>query len=438
MHNNNSLTRKNNSHSQLYLILGITLIAIIIVFIWRPLDGVDQSTLFVGGSNSKIVASDDFSDDELTSDEIYDKNELSTTEDDENEKEQEEDEVEKEHTIVDGDTLLGVLVDAGVDKSDVYLLSRQNKSLAKLRIGQTLAWDIGENDKLNLLTWTVSRREIRTYQRQGNKFVEKTTIREGTWENVVLSGTIKSSFVTSAKNAGLTAKEINEVTKALQWQFNLRKIQKGDKFVVVISREMLNGRHENSRVQAVRLRNGKTDYYSIAFTNGRYYNKDGKGLERGFARYPLTKSAPISSHFNPSRRHPILGRIMPHNGVDFAVKIGTPVIATGDGEVVNAKYSASAGNYIVLQHGKLYQTRFMHLSRIAVTVGKKVKRGDIIGYSGNTGRSTGPHLHFELLVSGKPVNAITANLPRSEGLTGKARTLFMEKAKSLLPLLKIK
>jgi murein DD-endopeptidase len=115
----------------------------------------------------------------------------------------------------------------------------------------------------------------------------------------------------------------------------------------------------------------------------------------------------------------VTGRVAPHRGVDFAMPQGTPVLAVGDGEVVVAKRSGAAGYYVAVRHGRTYTTRYMHLRKLLVKPGQKVKRGDRIALSGNTGRSTGPHLHYEVWINQQAVNPLTAKLPRTEGLTVK-------------------
>ncbi|KTR51926.1 peptidase, partial [Pantoea ananatis] len=146
----------------------------------------------------------------------------------------------------------------------------------------------------------------------------------------------------------------------------------------------------------------------------------------------------VSSNFNPRRLNPVTGRIAPHKGVDFALPIGTPVLAVGDGEVVVAKNGGAAGNYVAIRHGRQYMTRYMHLKKVLVKPGEKVKRGDRIALSGNTGRSTGPHLHFEIWINNQAVNPLTAKLPRMEGLTGKERTQYLTQVKGWLPQLGLK
>ena len=185
------------------------------------------------------------------------------------------------------------------------------------------------------------------------------------------------------------------------------------------------------------MRSSGKDYYAIRAEDGKFYDRNGSGLARGFLRFPTIKQFRVSSNFNPRRLNPVTGRIAPHRGVDFAVPVGTPVLAVGDGEVMVAKNGGAAGNYIAIRHGRQYMTRYMHLRKILVKPGQKIKRGDRIALSGNTGRSTGPHLHFEMWINQLAVNPLTAKLPRSEGLTGKDRADYLATVKQVIPQLKL-
>jgi murein DD-endopeptidase len=164
--------------------------------------------------------------------------------------------------------------------------------------------------------------------------------------------------------------------------------------------------------------------------DGNYYDGQGNSLERGFRRYPTHSRYRVSSSFNPSRRHPITGQVRPHEGTDFALPVGTPVMATGDGVVIKATSHPLAGTYVVIKHGRTLMTRYLHLSKLLVKTGQKVKMGDKIGLSGNTGRSTGAHLHYEVRINNRPVDPMKVKLPMAEPLSGKAKRQFLAKVKS--------
>lgn len=343
-----------------------------------------------------------------------------------------------DYVVSSGDTLSSVLNQYGIDMGDINQLVKADKDLRNLNVGQQLSWTLTDDGRLQRLTWNASRRETRTYDRSGDSFKSSSQVQKGEWTNAVLSGSVNGSFVTSARAAGLSGGEISAVIKALQWQMDFRKLRKGDQFSVLMSREMMDGKSEQSQLVGVRMQTGGKDYYAIRAADGKFYDRNGNGLARGFMRFPTTKQYRVSSNFNPRRLNPVTGRIAPHKGVDFALPIGTPVLAVGDGEVIVAKRSGGAGNYVAVRHGRQYMTRYMHLKTLLVKPGQKVKRGDRIALSGNTGRSTGPHLHFEIWINNQAVNPLTAKMPRMEGLTGKDRSTYLAQVREVMPQLRFK
>ncbi|MGC6386941.1 murein DD-endopeptidase MepM [Ewingella sp. S1.OA.A_B6] len=342
-----------------------------------------------------------------------------------------------EYVVSTGDTLSSILNQYGVDMSEIAALSSADSDLRNLKVGQQLSWTLNDDGELQRMTWEKSRRDTYTYDRSGNGFKSSLETIKGEWKDNVLKGKLDGSFVTSARAAGLTGAEISSVVKALQWQLDFKKLRKGDEFSVLMSREMLDGKSEQSQLQGVRMLSSGKDYYAIRAEDGKFYDRNGSGLARGFLRFPTIKQFRVSSNFNPRRLNPVTGRIAPHRGVDFAVPVGTPVLAVGDGEVIVAKHDGAAGNYVAIRHGRQYMTRYMHLRKILVKPGQTIKRGDRIALSGNTGRSTGPHLHFEMWINQLAVNPLTAKLPRSEGLTGKDRRDYLATVKQVTPQLKL-
>ncbi|RPH22871.1 murein DD-endopeptidase MepM [Buttiauxella warmboldiae] len=338
-----------------------------------------------------------------------------------------------EYVVSTGDTLSSILNQYGIDMGDISQLAAVDKDLRNLKIGQQISWTLNDAGELQRLTWEMSRRETRTYDRSGSTFRLSSEMQQGEWVNNVLKGTVGNSFVSSAKAAGLTSAEISSVIKAMQWQMDFRKLKKGDEFSVLMSREMLDGKREQSQLVGVRLRSSGKDYYAIRAQDGKFYDRSGSGLAKGFMRFPTAKQFRISSNFNPRRLNPVTGRVAPHKGVDFAMPQGTPVLAVGDGEVVMAKRSGAAGYFVAIRHGRTYTTRYMHLKKLLVKPGQKVKRGDRIALSGNTGRSTGPHLHYEVWINQQAVNPLTAKLPRTEGLTGTDRNQYLAQVREVTP-----
>ena len=260
-------------------------------------------------------------------------------------------------------------------------------------------------------------------------FDYETIINDGEWRNETVNGTIEGMFYWSAQRAGLTEIETATVTEIFQEQLNFsRAIRKGDRFQIVRSVQMIDDQPTGKvRIESARIQQRRREYTAFLFSDGRYYDKQGKSLARAFTRTPLNKKYRISSSFNPRRVHPVTGRVSPHNGTDFATPTGTKVFSTGDGTVARVGNHPFAGRYVDIQHGGQYKTRYLHLHRVLVRRGETVRRGQAIALSGNTGRSTGPHLHFELHVHGRPVNPMRAKIPISRSVSKKDKPLFAKK-----------
>jgi len=344
---------------------------------------------------------------------------------------------EQSYLVSSGDTLSSILNQYGIDISDITKLAEVLPMLRNLGVGQQLIWNTDEQGDLQQLIWKVSNRDSYLLQRTGQGFSVTPQRVSGQWQNQVIRGQVTDSFVKSAKAAGLRSKEIDDVIKALQWQLDFRKLQQGDQFAVVISREMIEDKVEQGQLAGVRLRSAGKDFYAIRGENGQYYDYHASGLTRGLLRFPILRSPRITSGFNLRRLHPITGVIAPHRGVDFALPMGSPVVSVGDGEVVVVRNDPAAGTYIAIRHGRQYMTRYLHLHKVLVQPGQKVKRGERIALSGNSGRSTGPHLHFEVWINQSAVNPLTAKLPQSSGLTGNDRKKFIAMRDQLLPQLQI-
>lgn len=335
------------------------------------------------------------------------------------------------HTVVKGETLKDVLELSGLDDETGKKLTEAYPELKHLQAGQQFYWILDNDGKLEYLNWLVSQKKEHTYELQASgQFKRQIIEKKSTWKRDVLRGSMETSFVNSLKSMGLESRQIYQLFSALQWQVSLKQLSKGTKISILVSREYLDGKLTGQgNVEAIHIISNGKSYYAIQADNGRYYNRQGETLGRGFARYPLQRQARISSPFNPVRRHPITGRIAPHKGVDFAMPTGTPVIAPADGTVEKIAYQArGAGRYVVIRHSREYQTVYMHLSRPLVKAGQTVKKGERIALSGNTGGSTGPHLHYEFHINGRPVNPITVKLPgTSSSMTTAERKAFLIK-----------
>nr|WP_036832116.1 peptidoglycan DD-metalloendopeptidase family protein [Photobacterium sanctipauli] len=339
------------------------------------------------------------------------------------------------YTIQKGDSLSQIFSRLNVRYSDIQLLMEADLNHLKidtLQPGHRLRfWLDGEETRLERLELEFNLAEKVAYQRVDDSTFEIEEISiPGDWADTIATGEINGSFSLSAQKAGLNSAEIYELTNLLKDKLNFaRDIRAGDKFEVVVSRQSvkdtLTGQHE---LRAIRIHRRGNPVTAYLHGDGNFYDADGESLQRAFRRYPYPTNQKfrISSHFNPKRRHPVTGRISPHNGVDFATPTGTPVLATGDGVVVQALSHPYAGNYITIQHGSNYRTRYLHNSKNLVRKGQKVSRGQRIALAGATGRVTGAHIHYEFLIRGRAVNPMTANIPMASSVPSKEKAQFKE------------
>lgn len=342
------------------------------------------------------------------------------------------------YEIAQGDSLSEIFDRLGVGQTPMYQIVSADESLLALdvlRPGQrlTLVSDPETGQLQSLELYVHAGYQVFYSRVDATNFEYTETIIEGDWEQRVLAGEINGSFYLSARRAGLSDREIAEITRLFEDILDFRRqIRAGDTFEIVRSEQMIDGRWTGRSVIEAILIRGYVQRSAFLFADGNYYDANGESLQRAFMRYPSERRFRISSGFNPNRRHPVTGRIAPHNGTDFAMNTGTPVLSTGDGVVTRVENHPFAGKYIEIQHGSRFTTRYMHLDRILVRNGQTVNRGDRIGLSGATGRVTGPHLHFELHVNGRPVDPMTADIPMASSVPEGQRGLFEQRVAELL------
>lgn len=349
---------------------------------------------------------------------------------------------ELKFTIESGDTLGSLFDRAQVSQAVMHHILAADQSLLALdtlRPGNVLTFRMNETtgllDEMELYIHAGNRIH---YQRvSDNAFEYQEVIDDGEWEHQIVSGEIHGSFYVSAIKEGLTKSEIAEISDLFKEQVDFaRQIQAGDVFQVVRTSQRVGDEYTGqSRIEAVRLLQSRRNYTAFLFDDGNYYDANGESLARAFMRNPTNGRYRISSSFNPRRLHPVTGRVSPHNGTDFAMPIGTPVLTTGDGVVTRVENHPFAGKYIEISHGSQYKTRYLHLDRFLVKRGQTVKRGQRIGLSGNTGRTTGPHLHFELHVNGRPVNAMTANIPLASSVPKEQLAQFNKRVSQMVSMI---
>ncbi|MCG6200181.1 peptidoglycan DD-metalloendopeptidase family protein [Psychromonas antarctica] len=334
--------------------------------------------------------------------------------------------------IKTGDTLSEIFQQEGLSAALLQELLEEDKQylrLSNLLPGQKVKLLINPENKLLVLKVVIDLANTLTFTLKDDQYISLLEIKKGEWRNSVFQGSVTGSFYLDAKQAGLSAGQIQQISGALQDKFDFnRQFRLGDTFHILVSKQYIDGEYSfDSEVLAILIKTRLKNYSAFLYEDGRYYDQNGLGLNKAYRRSPLIKRYRISSPFNLRRLHPITKRISPHNGTDFAAPTGTKVYSIGDGIVVRAGYHPAAGNYIVIKHGRKYTSRYLHLSKIYVHKGQRVTMDTLIAKTGNTGRSTGAHLHYELHVYDRPVDAMKARLPLSKEVPRKQIKTFMQR-----------
>lgn len=294
---------------------------------------------------------------------------------------------------------------------------------------QLKALEVDYNDS-STLTWEKGIKGI-LFQRREKPFdVEVKTV----------SGTVENTLFEDGERAGIHPKLLSQLADIFTWDVDLEKeIHKGDSFKILYEQRSRKGQEAKSslRILAAELVNAGQKLTAIYFEKqkgqGNYYDLEGRSLARSFLRFPLEFTS-ITSHLAHSRFHPILKVNLPHNGVDFAAQRGTPVRTVGDGVISQMGWNGNYGKAIDVQHDTAYMSRYAHLDRFAEGIqnGTPVKKGQIIGYVGSTGRSTGPHLHFELHKDQQVIDPLSVDFPADETIEPALQRVFDNQKRTYL------
>lgn len=245
-----------------------------------------------------------------------------------------------------------------------------------------------------------------------------------------IEGVIETSLWNAMEAAGGNQNITMELSEIYSWTVDFFGIQPGDTFKVVYENKYIKDECIGmGKILASYLKNDGEDHYAYYFEqNGtsEYFDEEGNNLRKAFLKAPLNYRR-ISSTFSNARKHPVTKVVRPHHGVDYAAPTGTPVVTIGDGTVIEKGWDKKGGgNYVKIKHNSTYTTTYMHLNGFAkgIQKGSKVKQGQLIGYVGSTGMSTGPHLDFRLNKNGKYINPLTFESPSVEPVKEENRTAF--------------
>ncbi len=343
---------------------------------------------------------------------------------------------EIKYLIQNNDSIEKILRKFKINTNDIKIISNnlKKRKLTNIYAGRELSLVLKKlEDKSNTvvsLVYPINNTLNIEIRKNQNGFIVKENILKLYKKEVVIKSEIKNNLYSAAIDSGIEPNIIVEFARIFGFEVDFqRDIRKGDWFEILYERF----EDDNNIVQDT----GKIIYASM-FVNGAeinlynfkddndigYYDIKGKSIVKSLMKTPIN-GARLSSRFG-MRKHPILGYNKMHRGTDFAAPSGTPIMASGAGKITRARWCGGGGNCVKIRHNSTYETIYAHMKGFArgIKEGKKVKQGQIIGYVGSTGMSTGPHLHYEVVVNGKKVNSQKLKLPSGKILKGKTREDF--------------
>ena len=344
------------------------------------------------------------------------------------------------HQVKSGDTLLAIFNALGIDSQDYKRLIASkdvSRGLSRLRPGQMLYFYFDENRALTRLTHESDAIRSDNYSFTDERIMLESLSKQIEKRTETAQGKIQSSLFVDGQNAGMSGKLIMNMARLFNFDIDFgSELQKGDYFGVIYEAEYVDGeRIGTGNILAAEFVNNKKQYRVVRYEdkNGNvdYLDEEGRSRRKKFIRTPLNFTR-ISSKFTNKRWHPVLKRWRSHKGVDYAAPTGTPVWATGDGKVHIIGRQRGYGKVIYIKHGK-YVTVYGHLNgfKRGLKKGDRVKQGQVIGYVGQTGLATGPHLHYEFRIHGKHVNPLSAKLPVQDPIDKSRMNHFLATAKPL-------
>ena len=345
---------------------------------------------------------------------------------------------EIEYTVVEGDNFESIINKIQLSKKEkkIFLETvKKNKEIRILRPSQKIYFKIDKKDVLTIVEFRIEinkKKEIHFVKDLNSKKFNSNVL-EKELEKVITykESKITNSLYQTAISIKIKANIIIEFARLYGFQVDFqRDIWKDDSFQVIYE-EFLNKDGEvvetgNIIFANLNLQNKDLKLYRHEYEKNKidYFDENGKSMRKTLMKTPIN-GARLSSSFG-KRKHPILGFTKMHTGTDFAAPTGTPILASGDGLVVRAQWCGGGGNCVKIKHNRVYQTVYAHMSKFGKDIkkGARVKQGQIIGYVGSTGLSTGPHLHYEVIENGRKINSQKLKLPSGKVLKGDNRKIF--------------
>ena len=324
--------------------------------------------------------------------------------------------------VKNGQFFSTLMINLGLSAQQAYDLTLACKDVfdvKSLRVGNAYKAYYGEDNSLQYVVYDRDRTSNIIFKCQVPyevKVYEKPVTSQQRYADV----TINTSLWIDMRNAGVSPELIISLSDIYAWTVDFFGLQKGDRFRVLYDERLCDG--EVVAVDSVRyaiFTHNKEELPSVMFDQGDggniYWNEKGESMRKAFLKAPL-KFSRISSGFSYARKHPVTKKVRPHTGVDYAAPKGTPVMTIGDGTIISMKYEGAGGNTIRIRHNSIYSTAYLHLSGYAkgLKTGQRVRQGQVIGYVGSTGSSTGPHLDFRVWKNGTAINPLKMQSPPAE------------------------
>ena len=341
-------------------------------------------------------------------------------------------------TVQNGQFLSHILGPAGISASTIQTIAENSRStydVRNMRAGRPW-WIAYDEDSIQPAKYFVYQRNHTEYARFSLRDPYQVVLESYPTDTVVerATGVISSSLYVDLERVGAPSNLALAMASVYAWTVDFSRLQSGDAFDVLYERVYVNGNpvgmprvivchfdHRGQTLPAYRYNQGDgTDYFDA----------EGQSLRKAFLKSPVEFSR-ISSRYNLKRFHPILNRTKAHYGTDYAAPTGTPILAVGDGVVTQSSYTQGNGKYVKIRHNATYETQYLHMSKRAVTVGQTVRQGQVIGYVGQTGLATGPHVCFRFWKNGQQVDHLREEFPPSNPIAEDHREQFQRTVQAL-------
>jgi murein DD-endopeptidase MepM/ murein hydrolase activator NlpD len=348
------------------------------------------------------------------------------------------------YTVQEGDVLSDIFSGYEIPFSEIVALEKTESDIfafTKVQVGKNVHFSLHDQSSDFRLAEVIYQpdldRLVKATQTHAGWVIEEELIQYDLRQTSA-TGSVDASFYVAGLDAGLDDRAILAFADVFAWDIDfVRQTRKGDTFKLLYEAKYLGGELISSgRILAAEYINAGTEYQVFFYKGseeetGSYYTAEGESVQKSFLRVP-TNFRYVSSGFTNARFHPITKTVMPHNGVDYPAAAGTPILAIGDGVVTSRGYQGAYGNRIEIRHSGVHASQYAHLSAFGnYAVGQKVKQGDLIGYVGSTGFSTGPHLHFSMTKHGQYVDPSSVEAPAGDPVAEQYKEDYLKKAAEL-------